>query len=462
MNCTYKCMTSSPLLHSLSYHFSSIPSSAMSLTGVRRRNRRGVVGIFWDIENCAVPHGKCAGGVAERVRALPGIKGRAEMEFLVVCDVTKEQEEVVNDLNSAQVTVQHVAAGKKKNAADEKLRQAMRKFVDAHDRDDDDVDVALVLISGDQDFLPDLSDFRRRRGVHVILLHNRVTPDNLRRAADEALDFHDLLWDVPARSTTAGPLQYTELEISNVPSARELSGANVEKKLEELAKAWHGKVRHLNESDSTAVLKFENGEKASRALRNLQGETLGRRALQVDFNRRPNFVLSRQQHPDLQFQEQQVPPAAPVVGGGSGDAAPDRKKCVEGATGAKPKIMGGRPVAAVRAVNAEELLATSTPLGGAGELRRSAFTPVRPGGSVGAGERQVQLEGNDLRVVRNLRAASRRVQQLGGGGGGGMASTGSSSEDVLRSGEHREERRKVRMRRRSRQRRRKSGSGHSR
>ena len=112
-----------------------------------RRRKSGVVGVFWDIENCAVPHGKAAGGVAERVRALPSVSGRAEMEFVVVCDVTKQQEDVVNDLNAAQVTVQHVAAGRKKNAADEKLRQDMKRFVDTHAAREE---VTVVLISGDQ------------------------------------------------------------------------------------------------------------------------------------------------------------------------------------------------------------------------------------------------------------------------------------------------------------------------
>ena len=68
------------------------------------RRRSGVVGIFWDIENCSVPHGKSAGAVAEKIRALQQVEQRREMEFVVVCDVTKEQEEVVNDLNAVQVS----------------------------------------------------------------------------------------------------------------------------------------------------------------------------------------------------------------------------------------------------------------------------------------------------------------------------------------------------------------------
>lgn len=211
----------------------------MASSSAPPRRGNGVVGVFWDIENCNVPHGKGAGRVAEKVRSMPFHAGRSEVDFVVVCDVTKEREDVVDDLNAAQVTVQHVATGKKKNAADEKLRQVMRKFVDTYAGDE----ATLVLISGDQDFLPDLMDFRNRRGVRVVLLHNRVTGDNLKRAVDEAHDFHELLADVPARPGPNQPLQYTELQIGNVPSAAEMAAergrpVDVDKKLEEMARAW--------------------------------------------------------------------------------------------------------------------------------------------------------------------------------------------------------------------------------
>ncbi len=198
---------------------------------------RPVVGIFWDIENCNVPRGKDAGGVAEKIRAMDFCKDKAEMEFRVVCDVTKEQEEVIDDLNAAQVTVQHVAAGRKKNASDEKLRQAMRHFVDNYTKHFV-CPVTLVMISGDQDFAPDLSDYRRRSRVHVVLIHNRLAPDILKKCAVEALDFHDMCLDVPERPVQAAtPFQYTEILVSNLPSSYETNGAQIERKLEEQVKA---------------------------------------------------------------------------------------------------------------------------------------------------------------------------------------------------------------------------------
>ena len=168
--------------------------------------------------------------------------GLDEMEFLVVCDVLKEPEEVVNDLNAAQVTVQHVAAGKKTNSADERLRLAMRKFVDTHGGGGSG-EVVLVLISGDQDFLSDLSYYRRSRGVRVVLLHNQVAGDNLKRAANVARDFHQMLSDLPSSRKAAGagaPVQYTELVVGNLPTLQETPhGSNVERKLEEMTKSWY-------------------------------------------------------------------------------------------------------------------------------------------------------------------------------------------------------------------------------
>lgn len=55
-----------------------------------------------------------------------------------------------------QVSLIHVC-GTQKNAADEKLRQCMRRFGELHT-----APAALLLISGDINFAADLSDFRYR------------------------------------------------------------------------------------------------------------------------------------------------------------------------------------------------------------------------------------------------------------------------------------------------------------
>lgn len=64
------------------------------------------------------------------------------MEFLVVCDVTKENPKIIEELNCAKVNVTHVSATSK-NAADDKLRQRIRHFGETYPPGS-----TLVLITG--------------------------------------------------------------------------------------------------------------------------------------------------------------------------------------------------------------------------------------------------------------------------------------------------------------------------
>ncbi|XP_078035098.1 meiosis regulator and mRNA stability factor 1-like protein isoform X2 [Augochlora pura] len=61
------------------------------------------IGVFWDIENCQVPKGKSA-IVATQVIRDKFFSRYKEAEFIVVCDVWKETNQVVKELNDAQVT----------------------------------------------------------------------------------------------------------------------------------------------------------------------------------------------------------------------------------------------------------------------------------------------------------------------------------------------------------------------
>ena len=78
----------------------------------------------------------------------------SELQFAVVFDATKESRVVLEELDKAQVDIFHVAANRK-NAADDKLKQIMRRFADIH-RDG----ARIVLISGDMDFAADIADFK--------------------------------------------------------------------------------------------------------------------------------------------------------------------------------------------------------------------------------------------------------------------------------------------------------------
>lgn len=60
------------------------------------------IGVFWDIENCCVPKGRSAAAVAQVIRN-KFFNGYKEAEFIVVCDVPKENKQVIQELNDAQV-----------------------------------------------------------------------------------------------------------------------------------------------------------------------------------------------------------------------------------------------------------------------------------------------------------------------------------------------------------------------
>ena len=65
------------------------------------------IGVFWDIENCCVPKGKSALLVVKAVRE-KFFTGHREVEFMCVCDTSKENKNVIEELNQAQVYLRHV------------------------------------------------------------------------------------------------------------------------------------------------------------------------------------------------------------------------------------------------------------------------------------------------------------------------------------------------------------------
>ena len=245
-----------------------------------------LIGVFWDIENCCVPRGKSAVKLVERIRTLPVFEGKSEIEFLVVCDVRRsEPEEVLDELNAAQVNVQHVSNRTRKNSADEKLRQAMRKFVDLHHSNSE---LSLVLISGDVDFAPDLSDFKRRKGIHTVLIHNFSAKQTLLEVASETFKFEDLTLTVPAKSVKSSPC--SELLVLNLPACDETTPDDIQKRLIALVRPHSVQVAFSAQDDHEslgAVLTFSNSTVASKALKNLHGQLIGGKRMSVTFNDHP-------------------------------------------------------------------------------------------------------------------------------------------------------------------------------
>nr|XP_046166028.1 meiosis regulator and mRNA stability factor 1-like isoform X4 [Oncorhynchus gorbuscha] len=151
------------------------------------------VGVFWDIENCCVPSGRSAAAVVQRLRS-HFFQGHREAEFICVCDISKENKAVIQELNNCQVTVAHINATAK-NAADDKLRQSLRRFAETHT-----APATVVLVSSDVNFASELSDLRHRHGFQVNLVHKSgQTSDALLQHAHRHVAFEEMVADLPPR-----------------------------------------------------------------------------------------------------------------------------------------------------------------------------------------------------------------------------------------------------------------------
>uniref|UniRef100_H9G7Y7 Spondin domain-containing protein n=1 Tax=Anolis carolinensis TaxID=28377 RepID=H9G7Y7_ANOCA len=173
-------------------------SPEVALTGQLLENLPPI-GVFWDIENCSVPSGRSAVAVVQRIRE-KFFKGHREAEFICVCDISKENREVIEELNNCQVTVAHINATAK-NAADDKLRQSLRRFADTHA-----APATVVLVSTDVNFALEISDLRHRHGFHIILVHKNQASEALLHHAHELIGFEEFISDLPPRLPVKKPV----------------------------------------------------------------------------------------------------------------------------------------------------------------------------------------------------------------------------------------------------------------
>ncbi|XP_049519716.1 uncharacterized protein LOC119445955 isoform X2 [Dermacentor silvarum] len=150
----------------------------------------GMISVFWDIENCAVPNGVPAYDIVRKVRQT-FYEGHREADFLVACDIARMKTNVVGELSEAHVTVVHVPGGQK-NAADEKLRSALRRFSDAYKLTGSKV----VLISGDVDFAAEIHEIRYRNLIHVVLIHNDQAKRSLTDTANQSIRYAEFVADI--------------------------------------------------------------------------------------------------------------------------------------------------------------------------------------------------------------------------------------------------------------------------
>lgn len=234
------------------------------------------IGVFWDIENCQIPHGKSAILVAQALRER-FFNGFREAEFVVVCDVKKESPQIIQELNDAQVNLIHVASTSK-NAADEKLRQSMRRFADIHG-----FPAAIILISGDINFASDLCDLRHRKKLHVILLHNSSCSIALILCAHEHYNFEQFVMPLPSRGASKGwrnvPM---EVLIWNLPKGCSLG--KLKERLKYLSYNCGGRISFI--SESLAVVRFPSFDSATRAYKRMNGEIMFGNQIGVSYPQR--------------------------------------------------------------------------------------------------------------------------------------------------------------------------------
>ncbi|XP_007954668.1 meiosis regulator and mRNA stability factor 1 [Orycteropus afer afer] len=230
------------------------------------------IGVFWDIENCSVPSGRSATAVVQRIREKL-FKGHREAEFICVCDISKENKEVIEELNNCQVTVAHINATAK-NAADDKLRQSLRRFANTHT-----APATVVLVSTDVNFALELSDLRHRHGFHIILVHKNQASEALLHHANELIRFEEFISDLPPRLPLKMPQCHTLLYVYNLPANKD--GKSISNRLRRLSDNCGGKV--LSITGCSAILRFINQDSAERAQKRMENEDVFGNRIIVSF-----------------------------------------------------------------------------------------------------------------------------------------------------------------------------------
>ncbi|XP_019758563.2 meiosis regulator and mRNA stability factor 1 isoform X2 [Dendroctonus ponderosae] len=261
-------------------------------------NKMPPMGIFWDIENVGVPKQKSAAAIVEKIRGV-FLKDYRESEFMVVCDVKKEQPLIMQELHDSQVNLIHVSSTSK-NAADDKLRQSLRRFSDVHPAPS-----AILLITGDINFAADLFDLRYRKKIRVILVHNVNVSDALILSANDHYIFTNLIQCVPSTSQrkTANSHTYFYLTIHNLP--KNIDQRKVKNRLGFLTNNCGGKcVEFLNEK-GIACFRFGNFDLALRAHKRIQGEDVFGQKISVLAPSVRSYTGQREKKSDLFPQAQQ-------------------------------------------------------------------------------------------------------------------------------------------------------------
>ncbi len=99
----------------------------------------------------------------------------------------------------------HVSAVAK-NAADDKLRQSLRRFAHTYPPPS-----TVVLISGDVNFSTELNDLRYIHNITIVLLHSPQASIALKDFAHTAIDFTEFVADVDGAAMHHAPAKVCAL-----------------------------------------------------------------------------------------------------------------------------------------------------------------------------------------------------------------------------------------------------------
>ena len=253
-------------------------------SGTRQKGPKPSIGLFWDIENCRVPALKSEMNYINAIRDR-FCKDYICDEFICVCAVDSLSDRTCEELNNAQVTLAHVPSGAK-NAADEKLRQKIRRFGELFSHKN----AAAILITGDINFISDVTDLVHRCGVKVILIHNNHTNDQLKSIASETFLHEDILSSIPDRTAKPGMLYVKhELVVKNLPIHQPEMA--IRARLNKLCDNCGGKILQVNMKTGFAFLAFSSPETCERAHIRLQNKDVLGNKIQVDVAlRQSNYV----------------------------------------------------------------------------------------------------------------------------------------------------------------------------
>lgn len=152
-------------------------------------NNKKSLGIFWDIENCPIPDGKSGSSVAMVIREFIA-NCRPDCgyayEFCCACDTKKMPIKISEGLNRNGVDILQVNAVSK-NAADEKLKEKIDKFVEKSEAGS-----VVVVITGDINFASTIRSARRKE-FFVILINGENCSQDLKNHANEVFDYLGLI-----------------------------------------------------------------------------------------------------------------------------------------------------------------------------------------------------------------------------------------------------------------------------